>query len=134
MVNESRDPSFSFFNECHICTIHRVALTTLQSNGEQKKEGIITAAELANSGILVISCNKIPSSFSHISLYTLLFLVKTSHTIQNPGSILNSLYPFYTYCIPYHLVLNHLVPKIHLYQTYSCSENKPESTALLADV
>lgn len=134
MVNESRDPSFSFFNECHICTIHRVALTTLQSNGEQKKEGIITAAELANSGILVISCNKIPSSFSHISLYTLLFLVKTSHTIQNPGSILNSLYPFYTYCIPYHLILNHLVPKIHLYQTYSCSENKPESTALLADV
>lgn len=133
MVNESRDPSFSFFNECHIYTIHTVALTTLQSNGEQKKEGIITAAELANSGILVISCNKIPSSFSHISLYTL-FLVKTSHTIQNPGSILNSLYPFYTYCIPYHLILNHLVPKIHLYQTYSCSENKPESTALLADV
>ena len=54
MVNESRDPSSSFFNECHICPIHRVALTTLQSNGVQKKEAITIAAELAHFGILAI--------------------------------------------------------------------------------
>lgn len=40
-------PSSNFFNDCHICTLHRIATAILQLYGVQQKQETFQAAELA---------------------------------------------------------------------------------------